>query len=156
MKNIKIFFVLFAILIISCDNLSRKPDSLETLICEKLKTENIGNSLIFYISEGMCSSCIDAEIQNLKNNDKMMDQLVVVGFFSSKRHFRACANSISHLKPIKKIFINILETDSSILKESPFYFLYHQESNSYSNYFQPQPCNSDLTAEYFELIEAIL
>jgi hypothetical protein len=144
-------FILFISLIFSCNT---KNITIENKICEKFKQENIATSFSLFISEGMCSECINTEFQNIKENSEIMNSLIIVGVFSNKRHFNACVNSIdSENLPIKKVLINNLELNGIPLNFSPFYFIYHSDSNSVSDKFHPTICDRVSTIKYFHFVK---
>ena len=142
--------ILFTTTIFGCS----KNVTLENKVCDRLNQENITTSLSLFISEGMCSECINTEFKNIKENRVIMNSLIIVGAFSNKRHFNACVNSIdSEDLPIKKVFINKSDLEGIQLNFSPFYFIYHGDSNSISDKFHPTICDRASTIKYFHFVK---
>jgi hypothetical protein len=148
MKRQNILLSLLILLMDSC--VSNMP--IEIKICEKLYKENVGTSLVLYISEGSCAECINVEFQNLVTNEELIDSLVIVGAFSKQRYFDACVNSIAFNKPLKKVFIDRSELKGVKIKSNLFYFVYQKSlnySSAFSNVFYPEACMQDLTVKYY-------
>lgn len=121
-----------------------------------LKNENIIPEKIFvlYLSEGMCAECINKEFMNLKECDKLLNNIAVVGVFSNKRIFNSCVNS---LKPKEKFFYDMKDLkEGEELPLNPIYFVYDREKKEISDVFYPQPCRIVQTFEYFKNIETVL
>ncbi len=152
---IRIFFIsAFVICFCCCSNPKEKTtENIETRIIQELDQLNLDNQKypIWFISEGMCSECITKELINIKENEWVNKQLIVLGIFSNKRHFHSIINSI-HV--YKTIYIDT-ETSKELINQrsSPFYAIYDAEKSILLNRMNPDPCNAQKTIEYYENIK---
>ena len=134
----------------SCKKDTSKSFRPEILFPETLKKEDIVQEkvLILFLAEGMCSECINQEFMNLKEQEKLLDCLVVVGVFSNKRIFNSCVNS---LKPKMKVFYDVKNlTANENLPANPIYLIYNRKLNRVSDIFYPQACRITQTLEYLK------
>lgn len=137
----------------SCKKDTSKSFRPEIFFPETLKKEDIVQEkvLILFLAEGMCSECINQEFMNLKEQEKLLDCLVVVGVFSNKRIFNSCVNS---LKPKMKVFYDVKNlTANENLPANPIYLIYNRKLNRVSDIFYPQACRITQTLEYFKNIK---
>jgi hypothetical protein len=142
-----LLLILFGLFIFGCNTKSDVP--IGNIICKNLQKQNTYISLSLFISEEMCSDCINTEFKNIKEYGELINSLVIVGSFSNKRHFESCVNSIIFDKPIQKVLIKS-EVGSRF---KPFYFIYHSDSNSISDIFYPTSCDRALTVNYYSSVK---
>lgn len=153
--KVKILFisVLFCISISGCKKSISQSFNPEKMFLKILKNEKINpeKMLVLFLAEGMCSECINKEFMNLKEQEKFLDHLLVVGVFSNERIFNSCVNS---LKPKMKIFYDVKKLSvEEKLPANPIYFVYDQRQNQISDIFYPQACRISQTLEYYKNIK---
>lgn len=153
MKIISLFIsIIVCIGVSGCKKDNSQSFSPENFFPKILKSEKFiqEKTLILFLAEGMCSECINKEFMNLKEQGKLLDNIVVVGVFSNKRIFDSCVNS---LRPKTKIFCNMMSLpENEKLPQSPIYLIYEQKRNRISDIFYPQACRVSQTLEYFKNI----
>jgi thioredoxin-related protein len=121
------------------------------ILQDRLSGEKHKTSLVLFISESMCSECVNIEFQNIKENKDNIKYLTIIGSFEQKRHFDACIASLtSYGITLEKIYINTKEIKEII--SFPFYFFYNSNTISLSDIFYPEPCAKDVTVKYYNII----
>jgi hypothetical protein len=155
----KLLAVIFAFLLLSACKKSEKDteEKLEDALINGLIDCNIqlkSKSLLLFISEGMCSECINKEFMNLRNDSIFGDNVdvIVIGIFSKKRHF---LSTVNHLPRAKKIFIdkNTINKDVFAKGVVVFYSVYDKQSKQLTNIFYPDPCDQLSTLQYYKTIK---
>lgn len=148
--------LLFIMIVESSCCVKQKEDSIEKYILEILSNRKIENeeNLVLYISENMCSECINKELVNISEDSLILSNLIIIGAFTNKRLFMA---NVSTIKSVNKIHILLTEDNMKILNNSPvMYCMYRMNEESLSEYFYPRPCSETLTKEYFDRIKEIV
>ena len=108
----------------------------------KEKGENL---LCMFISDDMCSACVEKEFINIKTADI---PVTLVGLYNDKRVF---ASSTSQLSWGNVIFIKREEKHSKIIPQV-IYFIYNPKEKTCSEIFYPDPCDETRTFTYFQKI----
>lgn len=144
--------ILIPILFLLLHGCSR-PVSEQSFMIGVLERENLAdsNTLILYISQGMCSECINKELINLNENNDIAENTVIVGSFPNKRHFLA---SVSSVMVKRKIFIpeDKMPEVSFAAERQPHYLLYVASAHSFGQLYYPVDCSPERTLEYYRNI----
>jgi hypothetical protein len=130
---------------ISC----HKGVTIQTIIADALgeARELSPYTLVLYISERMCSTCINEEIINIRQNSTIENKIIVVGVFSNKRNMYSTLNDLD--LGSRAIFVDakkVMPTE----EKAPQYFIYNKEYRVFSAQFVPSSCNPQKTMDYYE------
>jgi len=121
---------------------------LTQVLVDSLK-ENQKNMLFIFISDNMCSGCIEKEFLNIKSADI---EVSLIGLFYKKRIYAATARQITW---VRDIFIQREEKHSNVIPLI-FYFVYNPKEKTCTELFFPEPCNEAETFSYFQKIKDTL
>jgi hypothetical protein len=144
----KILFIFFIAIFSGCNDTVKKGDINETI--NKLMMENnYQSSLILFVSEKMCSECINKELINIQNNREIIENLVIIGVFPHERYFYSFVN---RLKPVNTLYIKSSEINISTVN-NVFYCVYDSKTKSISTIFYPDPCDEEKTCQYYETVK---
>lgn len=150
----KRFFYFIAVCVLfSCSTkkTEQKVDLIQLLnqtLDESIKKEE-KNLLCMFISDNMCSSCVEKEFLNIKSAN---NKITLIGIFENKRNYVSSINSLSWEN---EIFIIRREEHSHIIPRI-FYFIYKPEEKICSDFFYPDPCKEAETFIYFQKISKVM
>ncbi len=152
-------YIYIAILAIFCCCKNIREEniaSIEPVITNELDRIKLEEKkyLVLFISEGMCSECINREFMNIKQNEWFGQHLIVFGIFSNERYFKSMVNPIN-------TYMNLYVSEDHITDEinrenGPFYVIYDTESLLMSHKMYPDPCDVQKTIEYYETVKKIV
>jgi hypothetical protein len=151
MKKYLFYFVILIALLYSCAGEKQHDFDLISLITqtlsEKIKIkESDKNLLCIFVSDNMCSACIEKEFINIKSDSI---PVTIIGIFGNKRNFISSTNQISWEN---SIFIERKEQHKGIIISKPFYFIFNFKEKNCTEIFYPDPCNEEKTLSYYQKI----
>jgi hypothetical protein len=153
MKKYLLHFVIIAALLCSCAGEKQYDFDLISLITQTIGEKQKGNDknlLCIFVSDNMCSACIEKEFINIKSDSI---PVTMIGIFGNKRNFISSTNQISWEN---LIFIERKEQHKGIIISKPFYFIFNSEDKTCSEIFYPNPCDEGKTFDYFRKIRDII
>jgi hypothetical protein len=111
------------------------------------------NFLVLFVSEGMCSDCINKEIINI-NQSNFSKPILIVGVFERNRYFQSIINVISD--ECISLFINTEKYIPKRLPLQPFYSVFDYQTKTVTRIFYPQPCEPQETLQYLREVDTEL
>jgi hypothetical protein len=147
----KLLYISAMAITLLCCNANRQQVSIYSWLPKHLAQDQDtlpNNLLMLFIAENMCAECLNKEFQNIKNisSSKKEFKPLVVGVFKNKRHFLSTIATIS--EKCFLVYINTEECKVKELPQNPFYCTIDFKTQTASNVFYPQPCETDKTLSY--------
>jgi hypothetical protein len=150
---IRKIYIILLIILCGCNTSSDSTDRYIWLQ-KKLHRADISTkrySLILFVSEKMCSECINKEYINI-NQSIFSKPIIIVGVFEKKRYFQSCVNVIS--KKYDILYINNQEYRLRKLPEQPFYCIFDNQTQTVTNIFWPNPSEPEKTLQYLQEVDS--
>jgi len=124
---------------------------LQNIITDSSETKKV---IGLYISDGVCSECINQELINIKERADLESNLVIIGAYPNKKLFNSC---ISNMNPQKKVFVDLKKDQYGFFNEhkNVFYFYYNRQDKEVSRIFYPDPCDIHRTFKYYDELEKL-
>jgi hypothetical protein len=147
----KILIIILNVCVLCSCSTKQHDQNVELIpLLTQVLDENIDNKdkiqLCMFISDNLCSACAEKEFMNIKSADI---PVTLIGLYANKRNFNS---SINQLKWSKVIFIQRVEKHSNVIPRI-IYFIYNPKEKTCTEIFYPDPCDEELTFDYFKKIE---
>jgi len=159
MKTKSLILFIIGMCLLSCNNTHSKSknNNLKSILFEILheKDDSKKNiSLILFIpNEHLCSECLNKEILNIKNNQWIEENTIIIGVSKNRREF---LSNFKTINPLKIITINETDYKHIFYYQAIQYFLFDKEKKLVFSFFYPQPCDESATIEYFESVKRMV